>query len=303
MEVVGVKYCKITENVSYLNDRVNIGVIKTNNHTILIDSGLDKTTANKILRVLREKKLKPDIIINTHGHADHYGGNARLIEKTGIEVWSPKGEAHLLEFPEYEPAYLFGGAYPPPELCSKFLKAESSRVDRRISAGEKIKIDSIEIEFVSLAGHSLHQIGVVCQDVIFTADSYVEENIIKKHGIPYYADIASAVKTLNYLIESDFDYYLPGHGELLKSPAELCRLNLDFFKKMEDLICGILKTKKEEAELFAAVLEKMEIKINSMQKYFLLKTTVNAFVSKLSGEGKLEPVIKNNKLYWSKSSV
>lgn len=303
MEVIAVKYCEITENVSFLSDRVNIGLIKTKNHTILIDSGLDKSTANKILRVLSKNNLTADIIINTHGHADHYGGNAHLIEKTDLQVWAPRGEAHLLEFPEYEPAYFFGGAYPPPELCSKFLKAEPSRVDRRISAGERINIDGIEIEFVSLAGHSLHQIGVVCQNVIFTADSYVEEDIIKKHGIPYYADIASAVKTLNYLVESDFDYYLPGHGELLKNPAEVCRLNLDFFKKMEDLICDILKTKKEEAELFAAVVEDRKIKINSMQKYFLLKTTVNAFVSKLAGEGELESIIKDNKLYWIKSSV
>ncbi|MGM0603346.1 MAG: MBL fold metallo-hydrolase [Bacillota bacterium] len=297
------KYCKITENVSFLSDRVNIGLIKTKNHTILIDSGLDKSTANKILRVLSKNNLTADIIINTHGHADHYGGNARLIEKTDLKVWAPRGEAHLLEFPEYEPAYFFGGAYPPSELCSKFLKAESSRVDRRISAGEKVEIDDIEIEFVSLAGHSLHQIGVVCQNVLFTADSYVEKDIIKKHGIPYYADIASAEKTLNYIIESNFDYYLPGHGKLLQDPSEVCSLNLDFFRKMEELIIKILASKKEEEDLFAAVIEEMNIKINSMQKYFLLKTTVNAFISKLAGEGKLKSLIKNNKLYWSKSSV
>lgn len=294
------KYNKVTENISFLSDRVNIGLIKTKNHIILIDSGLDASTANKIIREMKKRDLKADIIINTHGHADHYGGNARLIEKLDIKVWASKGEAHLLEFPEYEPAYFFGGAYPPPELCNKFLKAEASKVDKRIKAGNKIKIDDTYIEIISLADHSLHQIGIVCENILFTADSYVEEDIIQKHGIPYYADIVSAEKTLNFIIESNYDYYLPGHGELCKDPSHICKLNLDFFKKMEDLILESVDLELKDDNLFQEILEKMDIKINSMQKYFLLKTTINAFVSKLAGENKLKSLIKNNELFWRK---
>ena len=42
---------------------------------LVVDPGLD---VDRIVRRLTERRLTPSAILNTHGHADHIGGNAGL---------------------------------------------------------------------------------------------------------------------------------------------------------------------------------------------------------------------------------
>ncbi|MEM6428862.1 MAG: MBL fold metallo-hydrolase [Deinococcota bacterium] len=45
---------------------------------VLIDAGINSTPDDYILLALAKLELRPDLLINTHGHVDHFGGNARL---------------------------------------------------------------------------------------------------------------------------------------------------------------------------------------------------------------------------------
>src|SRR5262245_10759213 len=61
---------------------------------LVIDPGLEP---NLILDFLRDEGLTPAVILNTHGHADHIGGNAALKEafpKTPLLIGG--NEVHLL---------------------------------------------------------------------------------------------------------------------------------------------------------------------------------------------------------------
>ena len=42
---------------------------------MLIDTGLDNSAARNILKELEEAGPTPTVIVNTHSHADHIGGN------------------------------------------------------------------------------------------------------------------------------------------------------------------------------------------------------------------------------------
>ncbi len=55
-------------------------VVKTGKHVVLVDTGAGNLapTTGKLLENLRAEKIVPgdiDIVINTHGHPDHIGGN------------------------------------------------------------------------------------------------------------------------------------------------------------------------------------------------------------------------------------
>jgi glyoxylase-like metal-dependent hydrolase (beta-lactamase superfamily II) len=42
---------------------------------VLIDAGQDRDQAKRLLRACEAAGLTPCAIINTHAHADHFGGN------------------------------------------------------------------------------------------------------------------------------------------------------------------------------------------------------------------------------------
>ena len=92
----------------------------------VIDTGIDKDAAKKIERFIKEKEAELKVIINTHSHADHCGGNSYLQEKTGCLIYSSDLEASIIRNPVLEPALLYGGS-PYKEIMNKFLMAKPSK--------------------------------------------------------------------------------------------------------------------------------------------------------------------------------
>ena len=92
----------------------------------LIDTGLNDTTARKVLRAVRDELgSRSSPIINTHGHADHFGANAFVHKRTGCDFRAPAIEATVIGNPILQPALLYGGADPVDALRNSFLLAEA----------------------------------------------------------------------------------------------------------------------------------------------------------------------------------
>ncbi len=49
-------------------------------------------------------------IVNSHAHADHFGGNALLLKRTATRVHAPAQEEAILRYLDLEPFCLFGAA-------------------------------------------------------------------------------------------------------------------------------------------------------------------------------------------------
>ena len=64
------------------------------NYIILLEEGsravvVDPGEAMPVLSILRKKRIKLDMILNTHHHRDHIGGNQALKYETGAEIIGP----------------------------------------------------------------------------------------------------------------------------------------------------------------------------------------------------------------------
>ena len=59
----------------------------------VVDPGGD---AEQILRLLHYHDLRLQLVINTHGHFDHVGGNRQLLEATGAELLIHRADTALL---------------------------------------------------------------------------------------------------------------------------------------------------------------------------------------------------------------
>ena len=290
---------KISNNIFFIERRTNIGVIKTEEGCILIDSGIDEEEGKKIIKEIEQDGLFIKAIINTHSHADHCGGNKYIQEKTNCQIFASKIESCFINYPILEPTGFFSGANPINELKTKFVLTEESKVDQEVSEG-KITICKKELEIIPLKGHSINQIGVLVDDVFFCGDCFFSKEVLEKYKLPFFTNITETKKTLNFLLESNYIYYVPSHSTPTENAKETIQFNLNYITKCEETILALIKNPITSEDLFKQFCKKENITISSIQQYFLLKTSFLAYLSFFQEQEQIELQIKENVIYVNK---
>ena len=290
---------QLTENVFYIESGTNIGVINDKNGVILIDTGLDDETAANILQILEKNHLYPKAIINTHSHGDHCGGNAYIQKHASVKIYASEIEAGIIQTPILEPLYFFSGAWPIDDLMVRILNAPPSHVDYIIEKDENyLGFEDIELKIIKLPGHSPNQIGIAVEGVLFCADAVFGERVLKRHPIPYHIDIGQLKNTLDYLKKSRFNMYVPSHGEHTNSIKSIVEMNSEVIENIERFIKEDTLKKKTIEELVKDVCDFCGIKIKNARSYFVLKTSVMAYLTALYRERVLNIEVNDNTIYW-----
>ncbi|MFA6130038.1 MAG: MBL fold metallo-hydrolase [Candidatus Omnitrophota bacterium] len=123
---------------------------------IIIDPG---DQAPKIKTVLDRHKLRPAIVINTHGHYDHIGGD----DEFGVCVYAHKQDLAMLENAGKNLSASFALPY---KVRSEIKVLEDKEI---------IKLDCLELEVLHLPGHTPGGIGLLMKkpqaDIVFTGDT------------------------------------------------------------------------------------------------------------------------------------
>lgn len=277
----------------------NIGVvIAADGRAVLIDSGLNDTPARKALKFVREE-LGTEIaaIINTHGHADHFGGNAWLVKRTGAQVFAPDLDEMTLRHPLMQPIMLYGGADPADALRTSFLVADASPVNGIIRSG-KGTYAGIEIEAISLGGHSMNQLGYLIDGVFFCADVVFPEATLQKYPIPYLYGLTEHLQSLEASKGVKCDHVIPGHGPALGSIDELVQLNLDAINRVVATMLEIVDRPMLADEICRALFRRMNLLMPDPQAYYLLRPTVQAYLAHLERTGDLRLEMQDMSVVW-----
>ncbi|MHA2093721.1 MAG: MBL fold metallo-hydrolase [Candidatus Hodarchaeales archaeon] len=290
----------ITEDVWYVPNVVNIGVIRDKDDSvILIDTGIDKGIGKKINNLLTSENLVLKAIINTHSHADHCGGNKYLQDTTGATIYAPVIEEAIISNPYLEPWYLFSGATPIKDLQNKFLMANPSKVDHVIERNDQnLKFENVKLNILPLPGHALNQIGIEIDSICFCADSVFSEEVLVKHKVPFFIDIKKSLETLNYLLSTNYSFYIPSHAAPSPDISKVVNENINCIKAIEELVFNILIEPKTTNQVIKSVCEHFQLVLSRVNQYFLLKTPILAYLSYLRNERRIEVKLSANELFW-----
>ncbi|MEJ7900264.1 MAG: MBL fold metallo-hydrolase [Thermomicrobiales bacterium] len=292
-------YVPLSDRVGYVPGGTNIGVIRNDDSRVtLIDSGLNDTTARKVLRSVRDE-LGSDVvaILNTHGHADHFGANAFVVKRTGCQVWAPEIESVTIQHPILQPAMLFGGADPMDALRNRFLLAEPSPVDGVLAVGKQHFMGT-EMELVALPGHSANQIGVLVDGVFFCADVVFPQAAIDKYRIPYLFGLTTHLESLDTARRIVSTAVVPGHGPHDGSIEPLVELNRAGIEETLNCLRAVLKEPKTSDDICTEVFTAMDVPVSDPQGYFLLKPTINAYLAHLDRIGEAKCEVENRQALW-----
>jgi len=287
----------IKGNSYFIEGVTNIGVIRKGNFCVLVDTGLDSDVAKHINTVLEENNLFPIEIINTHAHADHFGGNLFFKNKHNVKIIASKIEAGLIENAELEPVFLFS-ADPVKELKTKFTNAPSCKVDVVVDVENLEDGDYDNKKILSLPGHNPNQIGVMSEDnVLFLGDSVFTKKIIEKYKFPFMVSITQQRKTLEKLRSVKADLYIPGHGGVIypRNWNSVIDFNLSVLDEIGDFIYRVLEQPMTREEIVRVMGAHFKAKLNAVE-YYLAYTTVGAFLSDLQAQNKVAVEILDNKL-------
>lgn len=164
---------------------------------IIIDPGDD---AVKINTILKKHRLKPAMVINTHGHYDHIGCN----DEFGVNVYVHKQDLEMLLDAGKNLSASFSIAY-------KVASEIKTLADKEI-----IKLDCMELEVIHLPGHTCGGIGLLMKkplgNIIFTGDTLFCQGV-GRYDLPNSSRklLEESLKKL-FTLPADTKVY-PGHGE------------------------------------------------------------------------------------------
>ncbi|MDR1021323.1 MAG: MBL fold metallo-hydrolase [Synergistaceae bacterium] len=281
------------ENTYYIDCPSKIGVcVYEGGRVCLIDSGMEEGHGRRALEIIRERGWTLGMIINTHSHADHVGGNKYLQDATGCPAYAAGADAAIIRHSILNTALLYGGN-PPEAMKDKLLYSGDSDV-RELDASSLPK----GIEAVRLDGHSFAMSGVLSPDgVWFLADSLMSESALRRYHIPFVRDVAKHLETLKAVEGLDGRLFIPSHTKPLGETGPLVRVNrhkiLEIAEKIVDICAAPVCFDDILKNLFDFYGLQMDIR-----QHMLAGSTVKSFLSYLSDTGAAEPCASRNKLLW-----
>ena len=285
---------QVGEKSYYIECPAKMGLYRINEEEVcLIDSGNDKDAGKKALKVIEGRGWKLSMIINTHFHADHIGGNQLLQQRTGCKIYGAGSDLAFIRRPLLEPAFLFG-AYPPKELQNKFLMAKECQA---LELTEEVLPEGLSV--IALPGHSDGQFGLrTDDDVVFLADCLMGQETLDKYRISHIFDVGSYLGTLEMVKALSASLFIPSHAAPCADIIPLADANiqntLDIMNDVESL-CGGDGLAFDD--LMAALFEKYDLTFN-LGQYCLSGCTVKTMLAKLHEEGRIAMTEEGRRIKW-----
>ena len=180
---------------------------------IIVDTG-HRTDAPALLHLIRAAGVEPahiQLIVNTHSHWDHHGGNELLQQVSGAPVAASVATADLFARNDRHAMWLdyFG------------TDANPTRANVTWQPGEDVLLAGLPFRVIPVPGHAPDMIALYQPDyrLLLSADALHEQDcgVINTavHG-PQALD--HALTTTETLLSLDISLALPGHGPLLTNP-------------------------------------------------------------------------------------
>jgi len=199
------------------------------NKKILIDTAYvgDFEQTRDRIEAVGVRLEEVEMVINTHCHCDHIGGNRRIHDLSGCEIAIHRVEKGFIDARDgWETWYEFYGQ-----------EAEFFPVHIALEEGAKVCLDDLELEVLHTPGHSRGGISLyspegrflISSDAVWDGDLGVLNTIVEGLDAPSVAEAS-----LEKIAALDVEKIYPGHGGIVENPGEAickCREKLKYLMK------------------------------------------------------------------------
>ena len=181
-------------------------VLFTGSSTALVDSGYLTHAAQTVALVEHALGTRPlDLLLNTHLHSDHCGGNAALQQRYGCRTLIPAAEAaYVRDWDQTGLSFAATG-----QQCARF------GFDATLQPGQQIELGDLQWQILGAPGHDPHSLILYCpaEAILISADA------LWQHGFGVIfpelegeSGFAETHATLALIATLDVRLVIPGHG-------------------------------------------------------------------------------------------
>ncbi|HEX4986267.1 MAG TPA: MBL fold metallo-hydrolase [Burkholderiales bacterium] len=198
--------------------------------TVLVDSGYGRDaheTLGLVSQALSGRRL--DLLVNTHCHSDHMGGNAAIRRAHRCRISIPRDEAPLIEAWDDRALWL---SYAD-QRCERF------DFDDTIAPGDELDWGELRWRAIAAPGHDMAALMFHCEQagVLISGDALWENGFgIVLPGEGCGERLAAARATLETIAALGVRAVIPGHGRPFGDVGAALRrslLRLDAFERDE----------------------------------------------------------------------
>lgn len=192
----------------------------------IIDTGPPQASPETIISLLKTLDLKLsdlELILHTHGHIDHRGGDVFIKESGEAQILLHQGDIvffnnHVQCFDQFNAPFLkkLGREKDLEDEKAVFLKENKPQmaVDRQLDDNDSIELgNGVQLRVVHLPGHTPGSVGYYWEreGLLFIGDS-VSGLHSPGGSLPVIFDFDAYVKSIDRLFEMDFQMLLCCHN-------------------------------------------------------------------------------------------
>lgn len=192
----------------------------------LIDTGFG-SDYEETLSLMNQAGLSPEdikLIVNTHYHTDHTGGNNRLQKDYGIPIAAHLWEGDLINRRDQE------------ACAAEWLDQpiEPYHVDHLLKEGDEIDCGEITLQAIHTPGHTLGHLSFYApeQRIMISGD------IVQQHDVGWInmfregvGAVQRSLESLEKLAKYNITIAYPGHGPALHHPQEAIEKAMKRYEK------------------------------------------------------------------------
>jgi glyoxylase-like metal-dependent hydrolase (beta-lactamase superfamily II) len=287
---------KILEGVHYIMHPLSdiwVGIIAVmGERLLLVDSATHASVSETILPHLVHNSLYKNgqsvLVVNTHCHCDHIGGNAALKTILGADIAAHQADAAYIEsrITQLEALYGFFNGYEDLAMNQeKFLElaGTDTPVNLRLVDGYRINIGRLEFEVIHTPGHSDGSIALLesTQGLLLVGDS-IQGNGTTDTEVPMITDLPAYRRSMHRLAELDVPLLITAHPfkphqhAIFQKPyaSRFIRESESLAREYLDRVASLLSTSSGPISLFdlGTRLAK-ELNLSSVNRYLLILIT------------------------------